>query len=159
MPEGKLPLAAFLGRRRSSVKEALEICEPLWTDVREVEAVGITCVKVLFGSDDHPRTPEPAQINRVAGWFDQAIAQAKSQQRPNPWLFIGFGNLREKQGNYSEAEKLYLLATEGDPNGISLNNLAWLAALKDGKSTRLLTTPTGRSISSRISRIFSTPGV
>ena len=125
-------MAAFLGRR-DRVKDALDICEPLWTNVREVEVLGVTCINILFGSNDHPRTPEPAQINRVVGWFDQAIAQAPNQQRPNTWLFIGLGNLREKQGRYSEAQKLYLLAAEGDPNGISYNNLAWLAALKDGK--------------------------
>ena len=129
---GKLRLAAFLGRR-DRVKDALDICEPLWTSIREVEVVGVTCINILFGSSDHPRTPEPAQINRVVGWFDQAIALAPKQQRPNSWLLIGLGNLREKQGRYSEAQKLYLVAAEGDPNGISYNNLAWLAAQKDGK--------------------------
>jgi tetratricopeptide (TPR) repeat protein len=130
---GKILLAAFLGRR-DHVKNALDVCEPLWTSIREVEVLGITCINILFGSNDHPRTPEPAQIDRVVAWFDQAIAaQVRSQQRPNTWLFIGLGNLREKQGSYSEAKRLYLLAADGDHNGISYNNLAWLAALKDGK--------------------------
>ena len=74
-----------------------------------------------------------SQINRVVGWFDRAIALASKQQRPNPWLLIGLGNLHEKQGRYSEAEKLYLVAAEGDPNGIAYNNLAWLVSQKDGK--------------------------
>jgi tetratricopeptide (TPR) repeat protein len=41
--------------------------------------------------------------------------------------------LRGKQGLYSEAKRLYLLAADEDRNGISFNNLAWLSALKDGK--------------------------
>ena len=60
------------------------------------------------------------------------MAQAKNQQRPNPWLFVGLGNLRERQGDYQKARELYLLAiNEGEHEGISLNNLAWLTALKD----------------------------
>ena len=129
---GKLLLAAFLGRR-DRVKDALDICEPLWTSLREVEVLGVACINILFGSSDHPRTPEPAQINRVVGWFDRAIALAPKQQRPNSWLLIGLGNLHEKQGRYSEAQKLYLVVAEGDPNGIAYNNLAWLASQKDGK--------------------------
>jgi predicted Zn-dependent protease len=131
-PRGKLHLAAFLGRR-NRVKDALDICEPLWTSIRDVEVLGVACINILFGSGDHPRTPEPAQINRVVGWFDRAIALAPDQQRPNTWLFIGLGNLHEKQGRYSEAQKLYLVAAEGDPNGIAYNNLAWLTSQKYGK--------------------------
>ena len=133
----KLPLVRFLARH-DRINDALKTCEPLWTDGSEVQAVAIACVTILFGSNDHPRTPEPAQINQVAGWFDQAIAQAKSQQRPVPGLLLAFGNLREKQGNYSEAKKWYFQATEGDPSGISFNNLAWLTALKDGKVNEAL---------------------
>ena len=129
---GKLLLAGFLGRR-DRVKDALDICEPLWTSIREVEVLGVTCINILFGSSDHPRTPEPAQINRVVGWFERAIAPAANQQRPSSLLFIGLGNLHEKQGRYSEAQKLYLVAAEGDPNGIAYNNLAWLVSQKDGK--------------------------
>jgi len=133
----KLALATFLARR-DHVKEALKTCEQLWTDMNDVQVVAVACVAILFGSNDRPRTPEPAQINQVAGWFDQAVAQAKTQQRPIPGLFLAFGNLREKQGNYSEAKKWYLQATEGDPSGISFNNLAWLTALKDGKINEAL---------------------
>ena len=129
---GKILLAAFLGRR-DRVTEALNICEPLWTSIREVELLGVTCINVLFGSNNHPRIPEPAQINRVVGWFDQAIEKVRKQQRPGTWLFIGLGNLREKQGRYADAQKLYLFAAEDDRNGIAYNNLAWLATMKDGK--------------------------
>ena len=136
-PRTKLPLATFLARR-DRIKDALKICEQLWKDMNEVQAVAVACVNILFGTNDHPRTPEPAHINLVAGWFDQAIAQAKNQQRSVPGLFLAFGNLREKQGNYSEAKKWYLQATEDDHSGISFNNLAWLTALKDGKINEAL---------------------
>ena len=132
---GSLPLALALScTRRDRVKDALDICEPLWTSVREVDALGITCINVLFGSNDHPHTPEPAQIDRVAGWFDRAVAQQANQQRPNIGLFVAFGNLREKQQNYVEAEKWYLRTIQGgDRSGLALNNLAWLMAHYDGK--------------------------
>jgi cellulose synthase operon protein C len=140
-PRTKLPLVAFLARH-DRINDALKICEPLWTDINtdinDVQVVAVACVTILFGSNDHPRTPEPAQINQVAGWFDQAIAQAKTKQRPIAGLLLAFGNLREKQGNYSEAKKWYLQATEGDSSGISFNNLAWLTALKDGKINEAL---------------------
>jgi tetratricopeptide (TPR) repeat protein len=133
----KLALATFLARRERA-KEALKICEQLWTDTGDVQSVAIACVNILFGSNDHPRAPEPAHIDQVAGWFDQAIAQAKTKQRSIPGLLLAFGNLREKQGNYSEAKKWYLQATESDSSGISFNNLAWLTALKDGKINEAL---------------------
>jgi tetratricopeptide (TPR) repeat protein len=42
------------------------------------------------------------------------------------------GSLREKQTDYSQAMELYLLADkEGERDGISLNNVAWITALKD----------------------------
>jgi cellulose synthase operon protein C len=134
---GKLLLAGFLGRR-DRIKDALDTCEPLWKSIRDVEVLGVACINILFGSSDHPRTPEPAQINRVMGWFDHAIEMAPNQQRPNSFLLIGLGNLYEKQGRYSEAQKSYLVAAEGDPNGIAYNNLAWLASQKDGKHKEAL---------------------
>ena len=91
---GKRPLAAFLGRC-GRTNEALDICEPLWANPSEVQVVAITCIDILFGSDTHPHTPDPSQIKRVAGWFKRVLAQP-SQQRPNPFLFVGLGNLYER---------------------------------------------------------------
>jgi tetratricopeptide (TPR) repeat protein len=80
------------------------------------------------------RTPDSTQTNRVAGWFEQAIAQAESQKRPNPWLLTALGNLRERQGRFLEATKLYHRAVQEDNrDGVSLNNLAWLSALNEDK--------------------------
>ena len=127
---GKLLLAEFLARHAKQ-SEALDLCEPLWKNDREIERVAVTCIKILFGSGDNLHTSETAQIERVDGWFEQAIAQAKSQHRPPSKLIVGLGNLRERQRRYSEAEELYRSVANSDSDGISYNNLAWLAALVD----------------------------
>ena len=75
--QGKLDLAEFLGRRERT-KDALDICEPLGKDTREIERVSIPCIGILFGSDNKPHTPDPVQLDRVAGWFAQATAQPKT---------------------------------------------------------------------------------
>ena len=120
-----------------------------------------TCVNILFGSESNTHTPDPAQIDRVAGWFEQAKDRAKSQGRPNPWLLNGLGNLREQQGRISDAEELYRLAIqEDDRDGISLNNLAWLAAFsKDEREQRGPRLRQSRDLLlNRISPTFSTLG-
>jgi tetratricopeptide (TPR) repeat protein len=129
----KLLLAAFLGRHDHAT-EGLSICEPLWMSVQEVSAVGGTCIDILFGSNGNSRTPDPAQTDRVAGWFEQAIAREKSQRRSTPGLLTGLGNLRERQGQIPAAEELYYRAVQEDGrDGVSLNNLAWLTAFNKDK--------------------------
>ena len=130
-PRNQVVLATFLGRQ-GQVKKGLDLCEPLWKSGRDLEVLAVTNIDILFGSEDNPHTPEPAEIKRVADWIEEAIARTSKQGRPNPLLFVGLGNLRERQGLYPEAERLYNLAIQaGDKDGISSNNLAWLAALKD----------------------------
>jgi tetratricopeptide (TPR) repeat protein len=125
---GKLRLAELLGRH-AQIDEALKMCEPLLGNLGDTNLVGDTCVRILFGSGERDRAADLARIDRVAGWFVQAIAQSREQQ-PDWWLCLALGNLREKQGRYAEAEKLYLQAAQtGDRNGISYNNLAMLKAL------------------------------
>ena len=116
----QLPLALFLGRR-GDVNEALNICKPPWADPRTAEVVVVSCITILFGSDDAPRTPESAQIEQVAGWLEQAIASRhRTSNGQIPSTFVGLGNLRERQGRYPDAKKLYLRAAEDDRDGISL---------------------------------------
>ena len=76
--QGKLVSAAFLGRHEHT-KDALDICEPLWKDTREIERVAVTCIGILFGSNNNPYAPDPMQLNRVAGWFAQATAEPKAR--------------------------------------------------------------------------------
>ena len=122
----KLMLAAFLGRHDRS-KAALDLCEPLWADSAEIDLVARTSIEALFPSS---KTPDKALMDRVAGWFDKALAKTADSTT----LLVGLGNLRERQGLYPEAQALYSRAIQlGDKAGISLNNYAWLMALKDGK--------------------------
>jgi predicted Zn-dependent protease len=137
--EGKRLLAAFLGRR-GNTKKALDMCELLWTNDREVVLVGSTCIEILFGSDNNTRTPEQKDVDRVVRWFDQAIAKAQNERHPNPLLDVGLGNLHELRGDYQKATELYLRAIKEDSrNGFALNNLAWLATLKYGNFKQALT--------------------
>ena len=132
-PHNKLLLAAFL-LRHDKVKDGLDLCEPLWTNPRDAERVVVTCIEILIGSGEKSHKPDSAQISRVAGWIEQAIEQARKQRRRTSVLLMSLGNLREQQKEYDKAQALYQLAAqEGDPEGFSLNNLAWLTALKDKK--------------------------
>ena len=131
---GKLRFAAFLGRQ-DRIPEGLKLCEPLW-NTPEADFVGATCIEILFGSDGKIRAVESGDIDRVGDCFEQAIARLQQNQHlARQRLFSGLGNLREKQDRISEAEILYHRAIqEGDGDGVSLNNLAWLLAVgKDPK--------------------------
>jgi tetratricopeptide (TPR) repeat protein len=131
-PLGKLVLAAFLGRRHQ-VKEALDICEPLWPNAREPERVAAACIKVLFAPG---QVPDRAQLNRVAGWLEGALKQQNpaQNQQSTQLLLLSLASVYERQGQYEEAKALYRrVAKEGDRDGTSCNNLAWLMAFEDGK--------------------------
>jgi tetratricopeptide (TPR) repeat protein len=131
----KLPLALFLGRR-GRVKEALDICEPLWADERELEVVAAKCIEVVTASDKD----DPAQLDRAAGWLEKALAAVPAENlKVTRFLTVGLGNLRERQGRYRDAETLYQRAIDkGDTDAIPYNNLAWLLALKDGNGKAAL---------------------
>ena len=65
----------------------------------------MTCIDILFGSDDNPRTPEPAQIDRVAGWFEQAMAQAKKPAAANSLVASSaWATCASGKDEYSEAK-------------------------------------------------------
>jgi tetratricopeptide (TPR) repeat protein len=137
-PQAKLPLAMFLGRR-GRVKEALDICEPLWANERELEAVAARCIEVVSASNKD----DPSQVDRVAGWLDKALSALAAAPAQNlkavRFLTVALGNLRERQRRYQDAETLYRRAIEkGDPDAISYNNLAWLLALNDRKGEAAL---------------------
>ena len=130
---GGIELAEFYGRRLK-IKEGLNVCEGLWADTSEPEILASACVEVLFQSEH----PDPVDLDRVSGWLEQALAKnPQPHARATPFLLIGLGNIRERQGRYEDAKVFYERAIkEGDRGGTSRNNLAWLMALKDkdGKS-------------------------
>jgi len=136
---GKIMLAAFLGRH-GHVKEVLDICEPLWATRGEVdEGVVDVCFYVVSSGKAEP---DRAQLDRVSGWLERALAQSQND-RLKPLLWFGLANIRDRQELYEKAEDLYQRIVKlGNHNGVapspkliatSCNNLAWLMALKDGK--------------------------
>jgi len=136
--QGKITLAKFLGRRDRTA-EALDICEPLWSNPAEIETTASACIDVVINGT---KKPDPTQLNRVSKTLDQALAQSQNQQSKT-LLSVGLGNLREQQERYQDAEALYQGAIKaGNGNGVAplnfavataYNNLAWLMALKDSK--------------------------
>ena len=129
-PGGKLELAKFLGRHHK-IKDALDVCEKLWPTSREPEVLAATCIEVLYSDD----SVDPANLNRVSSWIEQALEKSAAlNPKSKHLLLVGLGNIRERQANYPEAEVWYEKAIkEGDRDGTSRNNLAWLITLKDGK--------------------------
>jgi cellulose synthase operon protein C len=124
-PNGTMGLVAFLGRR-DRVKEALDLCAPLWQTTREPELLAVVSVGVVLRPN---HTAAPADLKRVIDWLTEAL---KQYPRSTP-IMAALGNLLERQGLYQEAEGLYRRAiAQGDRNGVSHNNLAWLLALNGG---------------------------
>jgi tetratricopeptide (TPR) repeat protein len=131
----KLELALFLGRR-GRIQDALDVCEPLWATPRNRELVAMTGLTILVSTAEG-REPklDLAQVNRFITWLDQGVAQDPTATR----LLVGQANLYEQLGKYPEAEELYRkIINQNDRDGIASNNLAWLIALKDGRSPEAL---------------------
>jgi cellulose synthase operon protein C len=124
-PNGTMGLVAFLGRH-DRVKEALDLCEPLWQTIREPELLAVLSVRLVL-QPNHNATP--AELQRV----HDRLTQALKQHPQSTILMVALGNLQERQERYQDAEALYRRAIEqGDRDGVSHNNLAWLLALNGG---------------------------
>jgi cellulose synthase operon protein C len=127
--DGAINLALFLGRN-GHIKEALDLCEPLWANPDPVEGVARACVQVVISSND---APDQVQVDRVAGWLEQAI----KQRRDSIVLLAALGNCRERQKRYDDAMTLYESVIKQSPRNATANkmvadmynNLAWLLAL------------------------------
>jgi tetratricopeptide (TPR) repeat protein len=126
--QDRLAYAAFLGRQ-GRIKEAIDVCEPLWNAAPNPEPLVSTVIEALFPAKAEP---DAAQVERVSQWIERGI-----KQNPKSALFlIALGNIRERQKRYAEAEELYrLVIQQGGNDVIPLNNLAWLMALKGNKGT------------------------
>ena len=128
--DGVIVQALFLGRN-GHVKEALDLCEPLWANPQNVEIAAQTCVEVVTSSN---APPDQVQVDRVAGWLERAV----KQKRDSTFLLAALGNCRERQTRYDDAKTLYERVIKQSPGNAvasskmianSYNNLAWLLAL------------------------------
>ena len=111
---------------------------PLWREDGDAEAVGAACYEALVSTD---KRADDAQFERVAGWLDQAI----KQNRNSVHLVFTLADLRSKQRRFDDAQTLYRESLErvaestlspSDKSkmlAMAYNNMAWLAALKDGQ--------------------------
>jgi tetratricopeptide (TPR) repeat protein len=131
--QSPLPLAQFLGRR-DRVKEALDICESLWRNPRNLDPAAVAAIQILFPANG--AAPDPVQLGRVVGWLEDGLV--KNPQSTT--LLIGLANLKERQGNYQKAQELYRSAIgQNDRDGVASNNLAWLMAFNnEGQSSDAL---------------------
>ncbi|MFO0887988.1 MAG: tetratricopeptide repeat protein [Isosphaeraceae bacterium] len=131
VPQNRLALASFLGRH-DRVKEALDLCEPLWNGPLAPEATVQRLLDIVFSSAGRR---DRAQVDRLAGWIEAA-----SNQKPkSSVLIIALANLRERQGRFQEAEELYRREIEQSGGDVvALNNLAWLMTLRSEKSVPAL---------------------
>jgi cellulose synthase operon protein C len=133
--DGKIVRAMFLCRL-GQVKEALDICEPLWADPRNVEVAASACIAVI---DSTKTLSDPQQLERVTS----RLEQASKQKTDSTFLLVGLGHCLERQKRYDEAKTIYQnVIKQGSHNAVasanstrllatSYNNLAWLLAIKD----------------------------
>jgi tetratricopeptide (TPR) repeat protein len=129
-PMNALVLAQFLGSAdRRKFTEAIEICDRIWAEV-PVVAVAEVAVSIL-----NELPPNSREFNQVERRLDEAMKKAPD----NAELMVAMANLRNFQGQYEKAEELYRAALVKNPRqGTALNNLAWIIALRSGKSAEAI---------------------
>lgn len=116
-----LALAAFLGRQ-SRTAEAQAVCEEV-AATQPAEVVADALVEI---HDMASPTADPAPLDRAARWVEDAIIAHPELIR----LRDSLATLREFQGRYDQAERLYRESLKSDPNDlVALNNLAFLLAV------------------------------
>jgi tetratricopeptide (TPR) repeat protein len=129
-PGRRLVLAGFYGRN-GRVGEGLACCEEAVKDGAPPDAVGTVMTGLLRGEEK----PTKEHVERVERWFAGAMAKDGAAGS----LLLPLADLRDLQGNYPEAETLYLqVLNQNSKNLVAINNLAWLLALKEGKKSEAL---------------------
>ncbi len=124
--EDQLGYATFLGRR-GRIKDALDVCEPLWKAQPDPEPIAPAVISILLSEQ---RFNDPDQVARVSGWIERSL-----QQNPDAALLtVALGTIRDRQERYSEAMELYRKVLAKNASEIvPLNNLAWLMTLQGDK--------------------------
>ncbi|OAI45253.1 hypothetical protein AYO44_12965 [Planctomycetaceae bacterium SCGC AG-212-F19] len=122
-PERSLELAQFLARRKRTA-EALALCEQAWQTCSP-EAVGVTCVGLVRSG-----AANDEQIKRVEYQLQKALGKNPNSTALRCCL-ADFCDFLER---FDLAETFYREVVRQDPRHVlALNNLAWLAALKNQK--------------------------
>ncbi len=127
----RLALAGLLSRQ-GRIKDALDQCEKLWNESANPEELVPATISIALSAQGGN---DSGQLERVAVWLQKGL-----ERRPeSSILAFALANLRERQGMFQEAEALYRRDIErGRDSPISLNNLAWLMALrKENKEVAL----------------------
>lgn len=124
--DDQLEYAMFLGRR-GRIKDALDVCEPIWNASPNPEPATPAVVSILLSEQSFH---DPEQIARVSGWIERAL-----QRNPDAMMLtVALGTIRDRQERYSEAMDLYRKALAKDASEVvPLNNLAWLMTLQGDK--------------------------
>lgn len=123
-PEAALVLAEFLGRQKR-LDEALQLCEAAWQKCPP-ETVAAVSVALLYSAGGEG---EPCQ--RVERWLDAAVRKGPQ----SAGLLMQLAALRNFQQRYPDAQALYRRALDQESrNALALNNLAWLLAVREGKT-------------------------
>jgi tetratricopeptide (TPR) repeat protein len=129
-PERILDFAAFL-TRQGRPADALDLCEKAWQTRPPVD-VAIASVAVLRAMP----APTEQQQQRAERWLTTALEKKPAGAAS---LLVCLADLRDLQGRYADAEKLYRQAIDTDKNNvIALNNLAYLLALRKEESAEPL---------------------
>ena len=102
--QNRLALAQFLSRQ-GRVKEALDLCEPIWKEANDPEKDKL--VRVLLETLLAEKSKADAtQVERVADWMQTALDRAGPQSKSSI-LRVGLANLRERQKQFEAAKTLY----------------------------------------------------
>jgi pentatricopeptide repeat protein len=122
-PDALLLLADFLARR-GQTDQALDLCEQA---VKETP-LQLPTVHAIAALEKAKKAPTSAQLQRVSGWLEEAIAK-----RPNDVLvLIQLAVLRTFEKDYKAAEDFYRkVIAQDERNYQALCNLACLVALID----------------------------
>jgi Tfp pilus assembly protein PilF len=116
--------------------------ESLWNKPRSRTVLSAQLLAMLYPPNAGTLTPsagtvktDPAQVERVRTWLEQAVQQDPQNTR----LLVALGNLYERLQDYRKAEELYRTAIkQNDREIVASNNLAWLIALQGGPGKEAL---------------------
>src|SRR5262245_30521124 len=124
-PEAVLVLAEYFGRGNRT-DEALELCDQAWK-TSPPALVAASSLAILYAAKDGK-----PYCDRVERRLQEAMQKAPRQSASA--FLQQLAALRNLQGRYDEAEKLFRQVIDQDKdNLVALNNLVWLLAMQTGR--------------------------